>query len=172
MSRAPATLSSLIGTVETVRKARQVLIYQCILDLTGKSSEYNYSKAAHFYPPFSHIPSSAKNYKIALALTLSLKCLGEIMYSTHTYVLNHSSYKVLAPKMNKVFSSNYTATIKHLKKTIFGEKLYLSPILDLHGSCLVSYTISERPVLHMVTSMLDKALSTIPNGSNLILHSD
>ena len=42
----------------------------------------------------------------------------------------------------------------------------------MHGGYLVSYTISERPVLHMVTSMLDKALSTIPDGSNLILHSD
>ena len=37
---------------------------------------------------------------------------------------------------------------------------------------MVSYTVSERPVLHMVTSMLDKAFSTIPDGSNLILHSD
>ena len=31
--------------------------------------------------------------------------------------------------------------------SLFGEKLYLSPILDLHSSDLVSYTISERPVL-------------------------
>ena len=30
--------------------------------------------------------------------------------------------------------------------SLFGEKLYLSPILDLHSSDLVSYTISDRPV--------------------------
>ena len=50
-------------------EARQVLIYQCILDLTGENDKYNHSKAAHLYPPFSYTPRSAKNYKIALALT-------------------------------------------------------------------------------------------------------
>ena len=56
--------------------------------------------------------------------------------------------------------------------SLFGEKLYLSPILDLHSSDLVSYTISDRPVLSMVTTMLEKAFEKIPNGTNLILHSD
>ena len=56
--------------------------------------------------------------------------------------------------------------------SLFGEKLYLSPILDLYSSDLVSYTISERPVLNMVTTMLDKAFEKIPDATNLILHSD
>ena len=56
--------------------------------------------------------------------------------------------------------------------SLFGEKLYLSPILDLHSSDLVSYTISERPMLSMVTTMLDKAFEKIPDATNLILHSD
>ena len=56
--------------------------------------------------------------------------------------------------------------------SLFGEKLYLSPILDLCSSDLVSYTISERPVLSMVTTMLDKAFDKIPDGTDLILHSD
>ncbi len=55
---------------------------------------------------------------------------------------------------------------------LFGEKLYLSPILDLHSSNLVSYTISERPVLSMVTTMLNEAFAKMPDGTNLILHSD
>ena len=55
---------------------------------------------------------------------------------------------------------------------LFGEKLYLSPILDLHSRDLVCYTISDRPVLSMVTTMLDKAFAQIPDGTNLILHSD
>ena len=56
--------------------------------------------------------------------------------------------------------------------SLFGEKLYLSPILDLCSSDLVSYTISDRPVLSMVTTMLDKAFEKIPDGTGLILHSD
>ena len=56
--------------------------------------------------------------------------------------------------------------------SLFGEKLYLSPILDLHSSDLVSYTISDHPVLSMVTTMLNEAFAKIPDGTNLILHSD
>ena len=55
---------------------------------------------------------------------------------------------------------------------LFGEKLYLSPILDLYSSDLVSFTISDRPVLSMVTTMLEKAFDAIPDNTNLILHSD
>ena len=56
--------------------------------------------------------------------------------------------------------------------TLFGVKLYLSPILGLCSRDLVSYTISDRPVLNMVTTMLDKAFEKIPDGTGLILHSD
>ena len=55
---------------------------------------------------------------------------------------------------------------------LFGEKLYLSPILDLHSRNLVSYTVSDRPVLRVVTTMLDKTFAKIPDGTNLVLHSD
>ncbi len=55
---------------------------------------------------------------------------------------------------------------------LFGKKLYLSPILDLCSRDLVSYTISDQPVLCMVTSMLDKAFEKIPDGTELILHFD
>jgi transposase InsO family protein len=56
--------------------------------------------------------------------------------------------------------------------SLFGQKLYLSPILDLYSRDIVSYSISDRPVLSLVTSMLDKALACIPDNTNLILHSD
>ena len=55
---------------------------------------------------------------------------------------------------------------------LFGQKLYLSPILDLCSRDIVSYSISDKPVLSMVTEMLDRAFSKIPDGTNLILHSD
>ena len=55
---------------------------------------------------------------------------------------------------------------------LFGQKLYLSPILDLYSSHLVSYAISERPFLSMVTTMLEQALDKIPDGTNLLFHSD
>lgn len=56
--------------------------------------------------------------------------------------------------------------------SLFGQKLYLSPILDLHSSDIVSYTISDRPVLSMVMDMAQRALSVLPCGAEPILHSD
>ena len=56
--------------------------------------------------------------------------------------------------------------------SLFGEKVYLSPILDLHSSDLVSFVISDRPVLSMVMNMLDAAARQLPPGAAPILHSD
>jgi len=56
--------------------------------------------------------------------------------------------------------------------SLFGNKLYLSPILDLYNSELVSYSISERPVFAQVMDMLKKAFGKIPDNTGLILHSD
>ncbi|WPK66615.1 IS3 family transposase ISBce15 [Eubacterium callanderi] len=56
--------------------------------------------------------------------------------------------------------------------SLFGRKLYLSPILDLYSSYLVSYTISEHPALSLVLNMARQALSVLPRGAELILHSD
>ena len=55
---------------------------------------------------------------------------------------------------------------------LFGQKLYLSPILDLHSRDLITYTIVDHPVLSMVTDMAKLAFEMIPDGTNLILHSD
>ena len=52
-------------------EARQALIYQLVLGLTGENGKYNYSRAVHVYPLFFDITCSAKNYKIAPALTNS-----------------------------------------------------------------------------------------------------
>lgn len=56
--------------------------------------------------------------------------------------------------------------------SLFGQKLYLSPILDLYSRDIVSYAILDKPALSMVTRMLDKAFSKLSDGTSLILHSD
>lgn len=55
---------------------------------------------------------------------------------------------------------------------MFGQRLYLSLILDLHSQDIVSYTISEHPVLSMVVDMLNEAFQQLPEGAKPILHSD
>ncbi|MEG0751098.1 MAG: DDE-type integrase/transposase/recombinase [Oscillospiraceae bacterium] len=44
--------------------------------------------------------------------------------------------------------------------------------MDLYSREIVSYTIYDHPVLNMVTEMPDKTFKTIPDGTNLALHSD
>lgn len=56
--------------------------------------------------------------------------------------------------------------------SLFGTKLYLSPILDMYNGEIISYNISEHPVLNQVLDMLDQAFIKIPDDTNLILHSD
>ena len=56
--------------------------------------------------------------------------------------------------------------------SLFGTKLYLSPILDMYNGEIISYNINEHPVLNQVLDMLDKAFLKIPDNTNLIFHSD
>ena len=56
--------------------------------------------------------------------------------------------------------------------SLFGTKLYLSPIIDLFNGEVVAYDLSYHPNLKQVTNMLEQAFAQIPDGSGLILHSD
>ncbi len=51
-------------------------------------------------------------------------------------------------------------------------KLYLSPILNLYSSEIISYTLSYHPTIELTNTMLDKALHKLKNKNNLIIHSD
>ncbi|EJL62842.1 transposase [Flavobacterium sp. CF136] len=53
-----------------------------------------------------------------------------------------------------------------------GNKLYLSPVIDLFNGEIISYELTEKPVFNQVVMMLKKAFRKIPDNTNLILHSD
>lgn len=55
---------------------------------------------------------------------------------------------------------------------LFGEKLYLSPILDLFNGEIITYTVESRPQYSLVSSMLDKAFERLDDEDNLTIHSD
>ncbi|EFH5610756.1 TPA: DDE-type integrase/transposase/recombinase, partial [Shigella flexneri] len=42
-----------------------------------------------------------------------------------------------------------------------GRKLYLSPVIDLFNNEVISYSLSERPVMNMVENMLDQAFKKL-----------
>lgn len=55
---------------------------------------------------------------------------------------------------------------------LFGEKLYLSPVLDLFNGEIITYTIGSRPTYSLVSDMLEKALESLPERHQLLMHSD
>ncbi len=56
--------------------------------------------------------------------------------------------------------------------TVLGQKLYLSPIIDLYNREIVSYNISDRPTIAQTMAMLKTAFKKLPDYPDLILHSD
>ncbi|WP_242003502.1 IS3 family transposase [Culicoidibacter larvae] len=55
---------------------------------------------------------------------------------------------------------------------VCGQRVYLSPILDLYNNEIVSYEVSIRPNYELVSNMLDKALEEVTPKDELTLHSD
>lgn len=55
---------------------------------------------------------------------------------------------------------------------ISGEKLYLSPVMDLYNGEIIAFETARRPEYALVGSMLKKALKKLKPGERPILHSD
>jgi putative transposase len=55
---------------------------------------------------------------------------------------------------------------------ILGNKVYLSPILDLYNGEIVSYAVAQRPQYSLVGSMLHQAISRLEPHEKPMVHSD
>jgi len=108
----------------------------------------------------------------------------KLMKQAHlTCMLRVKKYRSYRGKVGKIAPNlvmrNFRAKFPNLKWVtditqfkLFGEKLYLSPILDLFNGEIISYTLSKSPNFDLITKMLKSAFKRIPNDSHLILHSD
>lgn len=129
---------------------------------------------------YRRITEELRNRKIYLNHKTVQRLMKQLGLVCHVRMKKYRSYKGEVGKIApNLLQRNFHADRSNQKWvtdvtefSLFGQKLYLSPILDLCSSDLVSYTISDRPVISMVTSMLDKAFEQIPDDTNLILHSD
>ncbi|MCA1055067.1 IS3 family transposase [Rossellomorea aquimaris] len=114
------------------------------------------------------------NHKTVYRLmkTLGLKCLVRMK--------KYRSYQGKVGKIApNILERNFVATQPNEKWVtdvtefhLFGEKLYLSPILDLYNGEIISYNIETRPVYPLVSKMLDQAIDCLKEGDTPILHSD
>ena len=53
-----------------------------------------------------------------------------------------------------------------------GQRLYLSPIMDLYNGEILAYETSRRPLFAMIGKMLNRAFERLTVGDQPILHSD
>ena len=103
---------------------------------------------------------------------LGLKCMVRIKkYRSYKGQIGKIAPNIIkrdfkADKPNQKWTTDITEI------SLFGTKLYLSPILDMYNGEIISYNISEHPVLNQVLDMLDQAFLKIPDDTNLVLHSD
>lgn len=56
--------------------------------------------------------------------------------------------------------------------SVAGEKLYLSPVMDLFNGEIIAFETARRPTFALVETMLVKALTRLAVGDKPILHSD
>ncbi len=114
------------------------------------------------------------NHKVVLRL------MNEIGLKATVRSKKYRSYKGKVGKVApNILERNFTASKPNEKWVtditefqMYGEKLYLSPILDLYNGEIIAYSINKRPVFQLVYKMLKRGLSCLNDGEKPILHSD
>lgn len=112
------------------------------------------------------------------------KLVMKLMKQAHlTCMLREKRYHSYRGKVGKIapnlLKRDFKAMKPNLKWTtditefkLMGQKIYLSPIMDLFNGEIISYAISYHPSFHPVAEMLKGAFQKIPDDTQLILHSD
>ena len=84
----------------------------------------------------------------------------------HEEVANVLQRQFMAEQPNQKWVTDVT------EFNVLGEKLYLSPVMDLFNGEVVSYQMSTQPRFKMVGDMLRKALGKLGREEKPLLHSD
>ena len=129
---------------------------------------------------YRRITDELHNRKICLNHKTVQRLMKELGLVCHVRMKKYRSYKgetgkIADNELNREFRAekpNQKWVTDVTQFRLFGQKLYLSPILDLYSGDIVTYTLSDRPNLSMVTAMLEQAFRKIPDNTGLILHSD
>jgi putative transposase len=103
---------------------------------------------------------------------LGLKCLVRMKkYRSYRGKVGKTAPNILqrdfhASKPNEKWVTDVTEFHLH------GEKIYLSPILDLYNREVIAFNLEQRPVYSLVSKMLNQGFERLNEGDTPILHSD
>ena len=108
------------------------------------------------------------------------KLMKELNLSCKIRLKKYRSYKGEVGKIApNVFNRDFVATEPYKKLatdisvfSLFNEKLYFSPLMDMYNGEIISYTIGTSPNFDLVKNMLSSALAKIKNTKDMTIHSD
>ncbi len=92
-------------------------------------------------------------------------------YRSYKGEVGHAAPNVLKRQFEaKCANQKWVTDVTEFK--VAGEKLYLSPVMDLYNGEIIAFETSKRPEFTLVGAMLKKALGTLKPGEQPVLHSD
>ena len=108
------------------------------------------------------------------------RLMGELRLKSYVRIKKYRSYKGAAGSVApNVLQRQFDAQRPNQKWVtdvtefdVNGQKLYLSPILDLYNGEIIAYEMARRPWFGLVTTMLKKAFTRLGPQDKPILHSD
>lgn len=108
------------------------------------------------------------------------RLMGELRIKSYVRVKKYRSYRGAVGRMApNILQRQFDAEGPNQKWVtdvtefnVDGQKLYLSPILDLYNGEIIAYEMARRPLFNMVHTMLKKAFTKLGRHDKPILHSD
>lgn len=106
-----------------------------------------------------------------------LKCIKFSRRSRSYSSLKGEVGKIAENKLNRQFQVTvpnkvWVTDVTEFKIQGSNKKLYLSPIMDLFNSEIISFNLSTAPTVKFTTNALDDALKRLPKKHQLTIHSD
>ncbi len=108
------------------------------------------------------------------------RLMGQLKLKSLVRIKKYRSYKGalgrIAPNvLQRQFSAqrpNHKWVTDVTEFNVYGQKLYLSPVMDLYNGEIISYQIAQRPAFEMISTMLNKAFICLQPHDKPIMHSD
>jgi len=141
-------------------------------------SIYHYHKGLYGY---RRITLELKNKGIVINHKTVSRLMKELGLKSIIRIKKYKSYKGDVGKISpNILKRDFVASLPNQKWAtditefnVSGEKLYLSPIIDLYNREIVSYDLSRRPNFDQIINMLTKSFKKIHKKDQpVILHSD
>jgi putative transposase len=117
-----------------------------------------------------HVVNHKKVYRIMKEL--GLQCIVRVKkYKSYKGGVVEAAPNILnrdfkAEKPNQKWVTDIT------EFKLFGQKFYLSPILDLFNGEIITYTLHTRPTFDLVETMMMQGLQSLNGGDKPLIHTD